>query len=81
MARQIGVKETRRFLGHPAESLTLEKYYLNMTETLDAMGVLTNQVIESSGHSTSLVWSPLAMDKLATESMQRSRGYALDQMT
>ena len=42
MARRIGMKATRIFLGHTADSQTLERYYLNAAETLNNMGILTD---------------------------------------
>ncbi|KAK5138098.1 hypothetical protein LTR08_004792 [Meristemomyces frigidus] len=83
MARRIGLNATRIFLGHTADSQTLERYYLNVAETLDSMGVLTDQPVEAGGHSDKQAreWAPLALGKLDNEGLQRTRGQALSQMT
>lgn len=83
MARRIGLSATRIFLGHTPDSQTLERYYLNATETLDNMGILTDQGIEIGGHSKQMAskWAPLALGKLEDQSLQRIRGQALSEMT
>lgn len=83
MARRIGLSATRIFLGHTPDSQTLERYYLNVTETLDASGVLTDQRIEPGGHSSkqSSTFAPLALGKLDEVAVQRTRGQALSQLT
>lgn len=83
MATRIGLQATRIFLGHTPDSQALERYYLNMVDTLDNMGVLTDQRIQVGGHALGLTstWAPLALGKLDEAAMQRSRGSALGQMT
>ncbi|KAK3705352.1 hypothetical protein LTR37_013325 [Vermiconidia calcicola] len=83
MARRIGVQATRLFMGHAADSQTLERYYLNVVETLDNMGVLTDQGVQPGGHFAGLSssWAPLALGKLDEQGIQALRGHALSQMT
>ncbi|KAK5116858.1 hypothetical protein LTR85_009118 [Meristemomyces frigidus] len=83
MAARIGLEATRLFLGHNPDSQVLERYYLNLTETLDATGVLLEQEVSATGRPDAirLNWAPLALNKLENEDVQRLRGNALAQMT
>lgn len=80
MARRIGLAATRIFLGHSADSFTLERYYLNMFETLDNTAVLLEQDILPGGVSAERVqnWSELALSKLNEDAVRRTRGQALE---
>ncbi|KAK1061483.1 hypothetical protein LTR74_010996 [Friedmanniomyces endolithicus] len=79
MVHRIGMASTRIFLGHLPDSQTLERHYLNLTETLDLMGVLLEQPIASD--EKRLKWAPLALNKLNDANLQRTRGQALAQMS
>ncbi|KAK4543512.1 hypothetical protein LTR36_005407 [Oleoguttula mirabilis] len=83
MARRVGLTTTRIMIGHSPENGTLERYYLQMTETLDAIGILTDQGVEVGGHSSKLsqAWAPLALGKLQNVAFQNSRGEAVHQLT
>lgn len=83
MAMRIGTSATRLFLGHTPDSQVLERYYLNMTETLDQSGILLDEPIESGGHSSEKYknWAPLALDRLKHTAFQQTRGNALAQLT
>ncbi|KAK0270754.1 hypothetical protein LTR35_011259 [Friedmanniomyces endolithicus] len=79
MVHRIGMASTRIFLGHSPDSQLLERHYLNLTETLDQMGVLLEQPIAAD--EGRLDWAPLALNKLTNANLQRTRGQALVQMT
>ncbi|KAK1056354.1 hypothetical protein LTR74_014961 [Friedmanniomyces endolithicus] len=82
MVHWIGMAYTRILLGHFPDSKTLERHYLNLTETLDQMGVLLEQPIATD--ETRRMWAPLALNKLTVltnANLQRTRGQALTQMT
>ncbi|KAK0795895.1 hypothetical protein LTR75_010394 [Friedmanniomyces endolithicus] len=57
----------------------LERHYLNLTETLDQMGVQLEQ--PSASDENCLKWAPLALNKLNDANSQRTRGQGLTQMT
>lgn len=57
----------------------LERHYLNLTETLDQMGVQLEQPFASDENC--LKWAPLALNKLNDANSQRTRGQGLTQMT
>ncbi|KAF2173933.1 hypothetical protein M409DRAFT_48840 [Zasmidium cellare ATCC 36951] len=82
MALRIGLAATRIFLGHAPDSFTLERHYLNMSETLDNTGILLAQDIQQGGASTEQTknWNDLALGKLDGSALQRSRGQALEQL-
>ncbi|KAK3116380.1 hypothetical protein LTR53_003299 [Teratosphaeriaceae sp. CCFEE 6253] len=83
MARRIGAAATRIFLGHTPDSQTLERYYLNFTETIDNISTLLDQTIQPGGHSSAraAVWAPLALGRIDDENLLRIRGLALTQLT